>query len=92
MTNTNLVKNPMLKDLDIFETIEDDAASKVVGGQEKESECTEENRKAITQTLLDAGFITSDEQATLNSSDLTKFCTDLDEYLGVTLAAQAATT
>ena len=89
MTNTNLVTNLILKDIDIFETIEDDAASKVVGGQ---SECTEENRTRIISGLQASGLISSEQVTQLQNADLTKFCTDIDDYLEASTGVKALQT
>ena len=79
MANTNLI----FKDLDHLDFLEiNDAASKVVGGQELA--CTDENRQRIVSGLQATGFFTSEQLDALLNADLATFCADFDDYLEVT--------
>ena len=80
MTNNNLVKNPMLRDLDIFETIEVNAASKVVGGQDAEIVKYYEPYKVGNSWILP--FITVDDnQVCLGAGEL-----EVEEVGGIVIA------
>lgn len=85
MANTNLVENFLLENLDVMETIEDDAASKVVGGA---LPCTEESRSRVLAGLQASGLITAEQVATLSAIPLAEFCTDFGEYLEVKLGVK----
>ncbi len=85
MAKTNLVENFLTKDLDLFETIDDDAASKVVGGV---LPCTEESRSRVLAGFQASGLITAEQVTTLSAIPLADFCTDVGEFLEARLGVQ----
>ena len=72
--------NFLMKDLDLFETIENDAASKISGG----AECTEETRAGVVGWLTGSLFITQAQADILLDPvrvPLVTFCAAVDDLV-----------
>ncbi len=77
MAKTNLVDNFLTKDLDLYETIDDDSASKVVGGA---IACTQANRRRAVACFQAAGLITPAQARQLLKVPLKRFCLAIYEF------------
>ena len=85
MANTNLI----FKDLDHLDFLEiNDAASKVVGGQQLE--CTEFNRAGFVIELVDLGIVTVAQANTILAADLGTFCNGLQNLIASTTVTTTA--
>ena len=77
--------NIKLENLELMETLEDDAATKVVGGV---LPCTEGARGRVLAGLQASGLITAEQVATLSAIPLVDFCADFDDVLEARLGVK----